>query len=79
MRGSTQQPNQLTLTLSRDSAEYRRHYEMIHRFEASCPNEIWQADYNFMDIFVWDDHGQALKPVLTISGWITEFVRAAHR
>jgi putative transposase len=54
------------LTLSRDSAEYRRHYEMIHRFEASCPNEIWQADHNFMDIFVWDDHGQALKPVLTI-------------
>jgi len=54
------------LALSRDSAEYRRYYEMIHRFEASCPNEIWQADHNFMDIFVWDEHGQALKPVLTI-------------
>jgi putative transposase len=54
------------LTLSKDSAEYRRLYEMIHRFEASCPNEIWQADHNFMDIFIWDEQGQALKPVLTI-------------
>jgi len=54
------------LTLSKDSAEYRRLYDMIHRFEASCPNEIWQADHNFMDIFVWDDLGQALKPVLTV-------------
>lgn len=54
------------LTLSKDSAEYRRLFDMIHRFEASCPNEIWQADHNFMDIFVWDDQGQALKPVLTV-------------
>lgn len=54
------------LTLSRDSAEYRRFYELVHRFEASCANEIWQADHNFMDIFVWDNHGQALKPVLTV-------------
>ncbi len=54
------------LTLSKDSAEYRRLYDMVHRFEASCPNEIWQADHNFMDIFVWDDLGQALKPVLTV-------------
>ncbi len=53
------------LTLSKDSAEYKRLYEIIHRFEASCPNEIWQADHNFMDIFVWDEHGHALKPVLT--------------
>jgi putative transposase len=54
------------LTLSKDSAEYRRLYDMIHRFEASCPNEIWQADHNFMDIFVWDDLGQAIRPVLTV-------------
>lgn len=54
------------LTLSKDSAEYRRLYDMVHRYEASCPNEIWQADHNFMDIFVWDDLGQALKPVLTV-------------
>ncbi|MGH2506832.1 MAG: Mu transposase C-terminal domain-containing protein [Ktedonobacteraceae bacterium] len=54
------------LTLSKDSAEYKRLYELIHRFEASCPNEIWQADHNFMDIFVWDQFGQALKPVLTV-------------
>ncbi|MBX9721656.1 MAG: DDE-type integrase/transposase/recombinase [Candidatus Obscuribacterales bacterium] len=54
------------LTLSTDSAEYRRLYELVHRYEASCPNEIWQADHNFMDIFVWDDFGQAPKPVLTI-------------
>lgn len=54
------------LTLSKDSDEYRRLYDLIHRFEATCPNEIWQADHNFMDIFVWDDLGQALKPVLTV-------------
>ncbi|MBZ0187893.1 MAG: DDE-type integrase/transposase/recombinase [Candidatus Obscuribacterales bacterium] len=54
------------LTLSKDSAEYKRLYELIHRFEASCANEIWQADHNFMDIFVWDDLGQAMKPVITV-------------
>ena len=54
------------LALSKDSAEYRRLYELIHRFEASCPNEIWQADHNFMDIFIWDNSGQALKPVITV-------------
>lgn len=54
------------LTLSKDSAEYKRLYEIIHRFEATCPNEIWQADHNFMDIFIWDELGQALKPVITV-------------
>lgn len=54
------------LTLSKDSKEYKRIYELVHRFEASGPNEIWQADHNFMDIFVWDEFGQALKPVLTV-------------
>lgn len=54
------------LTLSKDSAEYRRLYELVHRFEANSPNEIWQADHNFMDIFVWDDFGQAMKPILTV-------------
>lgn len=54
------------LTLSKDSAEYKRLYEIIHRFEASCPNEIWQADHNFMDIFVWDNFGNALKPIITV-------------
>ena len=63
------------LTLSKDSAEYRRMYELIHRFEASCPNEIWQIDHNFMDIFVWDDSGQALKPILTVV--LDDFSRAA--
>ena len=71
------------LTLSKDSAEYCRLYDMCHRFEASCPNEIWQADHNFMDIFVWDDLGQALKPILTailddysraITGYHLDFV-----
>ena len=62
------------LTLSKDSAEYRRLYDLVHRFEASCPNEIWQVDHNFMDIFVWDDSGQALKPVLTVV--LDDFSRA---
>ena len=54
------------LTLSRDSAEYQRLYELVHRFEATAPNELWQADHNFMDILVWDKYGNALKPVLTV-------------
>lgn len=29
------------LTLSKDSKEYKRLYELVHRFEASGPNEIW--------------------------------------
>ncbi len=53
------------LTLSKDRAEYKKFFEIIHRFEATYPNEIWQADHNFMDIFVWDQYGQAMKPVLT--------------
>lgn len=58
-------PNDL-LTLSKDSAEYKRLYELVHRFEATAPNELWQADHNFMDILVWDKYGNAVKPVLTV-------------
>ncbi|MBU6453385.1 MAG: DDE-type integrase/transposase/recombinase [Cyanobacteria bacterium REEB67] len=54
------------LALSKNRAEYKRLYELVHRFEASTPNELWQADHNFMDILVWDENGNAIKPVLTV-------------
>ncbi|MFI9596009.1 hypothetical protein [Nonomuraea sp. NPDC052265] len=44
---------------------YREVYELVHRREASKPNEIWQADHTELDIWVIDSSGKPARPWLT--------------
>jgi putative transposase len=45
---------------------YRNTYELVHRREASGPNEMWQADHSLLDLWLLDDHGQPARPWLTV-------------
>ncbi len=45
---------------------YRQAYDLLHRREASRPNEIWQADHTQLDIRILDERGQSSRPWLTI-------------
>jgi putative transposase len=57
-------PALLTLAHEGEKA-YRQAYDLIHRREASRPNEIWQADHTELDIRVLDDRGESVRPWLT--------------
>lgn len=46
--------------------EYQNTYDIIHRREASYPNEIWQADHTPLDIIVLNEKGKPERPWLTI-------------
>ena len=48
------------------SKAYQNAYDLVHRREASRPNEIWQADHSPLDIYLLNDHGLPMRPWLTI-------------
>jgi putative transposase len=52
--------------LARSEKEYEETRELLIRHEAAFPNEMWQCDHKFLDIFVWDSSHKAVKPVLTV-------------
>lgn len=47
-------------------AAWRDRYEMIHRYRAPRPNEIWQADHTMLDVVVLDATGKTVRPWLTV-------------
>lgn len=49
-----------------DPAAYRDRHELVHRHEASAPNDMWQADHTVLDVLVFDDAGNLVRPWLTI-------------
>ncbi len=51
---------------SANMAEVRDKHEMVHRREASSPNEMWQADHTLLDIRLLDERGQICRPWLTL-------------
>lgn len=51
--------------LARSEREFEETLEQLIRHEGDYPNELWQTDHKFLDIFVWDSSGKAVKPVLT--------------
>ena len=55
----------LLLLSHQGSNAYNQKYELIHRREASVPNEIWQADHTPLDIVLVDGNGVPKKPWLT--------------
>ena len=48
------------------SKAYQNTYDLVHRHQASRPNEIWQADHSPLDLYLLDDQDQAAKPWLTV-------------
>lgn len=44
---------------------YREEFDLLYRFEASRPNEIWQADHTLLDLWLLNDHGKPARPWLS--------------
>ncbi len=44
---------------------YQQVFDLVHRREASGPNEIWQADHTQLDIWLLDERGESARPWLT--------------
>ncbi len=45
---------------------YQRTFDLVHRREASRPNEIWQADDTQLDIRLLDERREPARPWLTV-------------
>lgn len=44
---------------------YEQTFDLLHRYEAEMPNELWQADHAQLPIHVLDSSGRTVKPWLT--------------
>ena len=44
---------------------HRETYDLLYRWEARCPNDLWQADHYKLPIWVVNEQGQAARPWLT--------------
>jgi putative transposase len=54
-------------TLALDGEKrYRQAYDLIHRREATRPNEIWQADHTQLDLWARRENGEVARPWLTV-------------
>jgi hypothetical protein len=58
-------PGLLTLAHQGTKA-YRERFDLLHRREATRPNEIWQADHSLLAIWLRDDEGRPARPWLTV-------------
>jgi putative transposase len=45
---------------------YRETFDLLHRREAACANEIWQADHTPLDLWVRGEDGRPVRPWLTV-------------
>jgi len=52
--------------LASEEAVYRDQFELVHRREATAPNEMWQADHTLLDIELLDANGTIVRPWLTL-------------
>lgn len=55
------------MVLAHEGAKaYAHTYDLLHRREATRPNEIWQADHTELDILALDEAGATVRPWLTV-------------
>jgi putative transposase len=55
------------VTLAQEGTKvYRETFDLLYRWEASGPNELWQADHTQLDVWLRDERGQPAKPWLTV-------------
>jgi putative transposase len=45
---------------------YSERYDLLHRWEASRPNELWQADHTLLDVWLLNPPGKATRPWMTV-------------
>jgi len=45
---------------------HRERYDLLYRWEASCPNELWQADHYKLPIWLINEQGKAAHPWITV-------------
>jgi putative transposase len=45
---------------------YRETFDLLYRREATCANEIWQADHTLLDLWVRGENGAPVRPWLTV-------------
>ncbi len=66
VRGIVQALDPALVTLALDGpASYRDRYELVHRFHADQPNQMWQADHTELDILIVGVNGKPDRPWLT--------------
>ena len=41
-------------------------YDLLYRREATCPNELWQADHTLLDIWALDEDDQPVRAWLSV-------------
>jgi len=55
------------VTLAHDGTKaYRLAFDLLHRREATGPNDVWQADHTPLDLWVRDERGTPVRPWLTV-------------
>ncbi len=55
------------VTLAQEGTKvYREAFDLLCRWEASGPNDLWQADHTLLDVWLLDDHRQPAKPWLSV-------------
>lgn len=55
------------VTLAHEGTKaYRLAFDLLHRREATGPNDLWQADHTPLDLWVRDDDGIPVRPWLTV-------------
>jgi putative transposase len=55
------------LKLAHEGAKsYEEAFDLVHRTEATRPNEVWQADHTLLDVRLRDGKGKARRPWLTV-------------
>ena len=50
----------------RSRKTYSETYDLLYRREATCPNELWQADHTLLDIWALDEDDHPVRPWLSV-------------
>ncbi|MDJ0899843.1 MAG: Mu transposase C-terminal domain-containing protein [Xenococcus sp. MO_188.B8] len=55
------------ITLAHEGSKtYKQAFDLLHRQESEQPNAIWQADHTLLDIWIFDEKEQPVRPWLTV-------------
>ncbi len=65
--GIIRQLDPALMTLAHEGTKaYKQTFDLLHRHNAEKPNAIWQADHTLLDIWLFDEKEQPVRPWLTV-------------
>ena len=65
--GIIRQIDPALMTLAHEGTKaYKQTFDLLHRHNAEKPNAIWQADHTLLDIWIFDEKEQPVRPWLTV-------------